>query len=170
MDSDSADSPTRPPADPAADPVAIPALSLILGFGPMLPLIAAGLSALSQPDPLRAVAIVAGTGWASALLLFIAGVRRGYGFATRARPRASTLIATITIFVAGLIAIPLFLIAPVTGVLVLILGFLCVAILDRHAALTGAAPRHFARLRPPQMAVGLIGLLMIEAACIGGRY
>ena len=164
------DSPAPPPPDPAADPVTIPALSLILGFGPMLPLITAGLGALTQPDPLRAVAIVAGTGWASALLLFIAGVRRGYGFATRARPRASTLTATIAIFVAGLIAIPLFLIAPVTGVLALILGFLSVAILDRHAARSGDAPRHFARLRPPQMTVGLIGLLMIEAACLGVRY
>lgn len=153
-------------ADQTADPVAVPALSLVLGFGPMLPILAAGLAALLWGDPLRAVAIVAGTGWATAILLFIAGVRRGYGFAVRARPRLGTLIATFALFFAALLALPVFLLSPVAGVLLLMLGYAGVAVLDPLAARRGEAPRHFARLRLPQMAVGLLGLGLLASACL----
>ncbi|TZG25761.1 DUF3429 domain-containing protein [Sphingomonas montanisoli] len=125
-------------ADQTVDPVGVPTLSLVLGFGPMLPILAAGLAALLWGDPLRAVAIVGGTGWAAAILLFIA----------------------------GLLALPVFLLSPVAGILLLMLGYAGVAVLDPLAARRGEAPRHFARLRPPQMAVGLLGLGLLAAACL----
>ncbi|WP_164857349.1 DUF3429 domain-containing protein [Sphingomonas crocodyli] len=148
------------------DPLKVPALSLFLGFGPMLPIVGAGIVAIMSTDPIDAVAIVGGTGWASAILLFVAGVRRGYGFAVRATPRLVTLAVTLGIFLAGLLAMPIFLLAPVIGVAILIAGFLAVAIADPVAARRGEAPRHFARLRPLQMALGLTGLLLLEAACL----
>jgi hypothetical protein len=159
--------PGQAPVDrPARDPAAIPLLSLIFGFGPMLPILAAGIAALVVADPLRAVAIVAGTGWASGILIFIAGVRRGYGFAIADHPRPGALTGTFFLFAIGMFSLPLFLLSPILGVLLLIVAYAAVAILDRAAALRGEAPRHFARLRPPQMAVGLLGLAMIEVACL----
>lgn len=157
---------TRGDADRTVDPAAVPTLSLVFGFGPMLPIVATGIGALALPDPLRAVAIVAGIGWATAILLFIAGVRRGYGFAVAAQPQIGTLVATFAIFFAGLLAIPFFLLSPVIGIMLLILGYAGVALLDPLAARRGDAPRHFAKLRPPQMGVGVVGLVLLAAACL----
>jgi hypothetical protein len=152
--------------EPSVDPVAMPVLSVVLGFGSTLPVLVAGVGALSWEGPLRAVAIVSGTGWAAAILIFIAGVRRGYGFAVNAQPRVATMLATFAIFFAGVFAIPLFLLSPLVAILVLAIGYVGAAILDTAAAHAGDAPRHFARLRPPQMASGLLGLALLGAACI----
>ena len=54
---------------------------------------------------------------------------------------------------------------PIIGVeLILVLvGYALVALLDTRAARTGNAPAHFARLRGPQMLIGMLGI----AAALG---
>ncbi|WP_157218021.1 DUF3429 domain-containing protein [Flavisphingomonas formosensis] len=150
--------------DSQVDPVATPSLSFLLGFGSMAPIVCAGIGALGWHDPLRAVAIVGGTTWASAVLIFIAGVRRGYGFARTAQPSWLTLAGTILMFLSGFLAMPIFLLSALAGVALLMLGYAASALLDPVAAIGGEAPRHFVRLRPLQMIVGLIGLGLIEIA------
>ena len=49
----------------------------------------------------------------------------------------------------------------------LIAGYLGVALFDPWAARHGEAPRYFARLRPPQMAVALAGLAILLLRALG---
>lgn len=137
----------------------IPPSSLILGFGPMLPLPLLGIAAWSTNGWLAALLVSVGQLWAGALLVFIAGVRRGLGLAADdARPHQ--LATMLGLFVLGLAGLA----APwVYGFGALLIGYAAVAILDPRAAKRGEAPRHFARLRPAQMAIALVGLATLMA-------
>ena len=134
----------------------VPFNSLVLGYGPMLPLVAGGAGAWLLPLPLGLFAAQAVVLWAALILVFIAGVRRGFGFGNR---HASTLVEIATMmayFLLGLgaLVVPGF---PVELMLLLI-GYALVAVLDTRAARTGDAPAHFARLRTPQMLIGMLGI------------
>lgn len=142
-------------ADVPDDP-RIPLTSVLLGFGPMLPLVAAGLGAWVLPGlwPLRAVELA--IFWAALILAFIGGVRRGFGFGNMRASTPSEIAASfgyVLLAAGGLIA-P----RPSQGLAVLIAGYALAALLDRRAALAGNAPLHFARLRPPQLLLGAAGL------------
>src|SRR4051812_18589037 len=65
----------------------IPTDSLIFGFGPMLPFVAAAIGSWILPPPWPAIAIRLTIIWGSLILAFVAGVRRGFGFGA---PSAST--------------------------------------------------------------------------------
>lgn len=139
----------------AADP-GVPWTSVAFGYGPMLPLVVAGLGAWLLPEPWPLIAVQLAITWAALILAFIAGVRRGFGFA---QDRASTPVELATamayMVLAGLaLVVP----RPSVALAVLIVGYLLAAMLDRRAALAGDAPRHFARLRPPQLLLGAVGL------------
>ncbi|MGN6062211.1 hypothetical protein ACP6NA_13860, partial [Corynebacterium striatum] len=73
--------------EPTATSPRIPALSILLGFGPaaLLPL----LAIVSFTVPLRDawVPVTAGQLWGAAILLFLAGVQRGLSFFTDGGPR-----------------------------------------------------------------------------------
>lgn len=134
----------------------VPATSLIFGFGPMLPLVAAGIGAWVLPGlwPLRAIQLA--IAWAALILAFIGGVRRGFGFGERRASTVSELVAgALYLILAGL---GLILPRPSAGLAALIVGYVLAALLDRRAALAGSAPRHFATLRPPQLLLGAAGL------------
>ncbi len=137
----------------------IPKDSIIFGYGPMLPLIAAGIGAWALPAVWGMLVVRLAIVWGALILSFIGGVRRGFGFAT---PRASTAIeiaaAVAYVTIAGLALVVPF--AP-TALALLAVGYALAALLDRRAALAGNAPAHFARLRPPQLLLGCAGL----AAC-----
>jgi len=47
------------------------------------------------------------------------------------------------------------------GLALLLIGYASIAVTDPWLARWGGAPRHFARLRPPQMVVALVGLLAL---------
>jgi hypothetical protein len=133
-----------------------PADGVILGYGPMLPTVAAAIGAWLMPPPWPAWAVHLGVIWAALILVFIAGVRRGFGFGF---PPASTAIAiasSITYFVLGGLALVVG--PPAIALIPLMVGYALAALLDRHAARTGNAPAYFARLRPRQMLLGLAGL------------
>lgn len=142
----------------ATDP-RVPRVSVVFGYGPMLPLVAAGLGAWVLPQPWPLITIQLAIAWAALILAFIAGVRRGFGFG---QDRAST---TAEIVAAGgyiLLALAALVVPRASVALaVLIVGYLLAALLDTRAAIVGNAPRHFARLRPPQLLLGAAGL----AAC-----
>lgn len=134
--------------------------SLIFGYGPMLPFVlgAVGVWALPAPWPLITVRLL--IIWGSSILIFVAGVRRGYGFGD---PRASTgaeIISMLLYFVPGGIALVLGQEGQIAKALaLLVFGFALVILLDRRAAVRGDAPRHFHRLRGPQMAIAVASLV-----------
>lgn len=137
-----------------ADAARVPPLSIVLGYGPaaMLPLLA--LVAWTIPG-WAPPALLAAKLWGVAILLFLAGVRRGLSFFTPRGPRPAQVVTSIWLFVVGLAALVL---GPPACFGTLIVGYASVAILDPPAARRGEAPAHFARLRPPQMLVALAGL------------
>jgi len=137
----------------------IPLDGKILGFGPMLPLVAAGIGAWVLPGrwPLDAVryAII----WGALILAFVAGVRRGYGFGNPAASKPNEIAAAMAYFsIAGLS-----LIVPRASIALALLaaGYAFVALLDRRAGRRGNAPAYFATLRGPQFLLGCAGI----AAC-----
>ena len=134
----------------------VPVNSLLLGYGPMLPLIAGGAGAWLLPPPLGLFAVQATVLWAALILVFIAGVRRGFGFAGR---RASTAVEIATMMAYFLLGLGALIVPGFTVELTLLLvGYLLAAVLDTRAARSGDAPAHFARLRGPQMLIGMLGL------------
>ncbi len=134
---------------------AIPPSSLILGYAPMLVLPILAIPAWGSSGAWAAFFVTAGQLWASVLLVFIAGVRRGLSFSMAEGPRPIQLATMLWLFLLGVAGIALPWLAAFCA---LIVGFGSVIILDPRAARRGEVPRHFAKLRPPQMAVALVGL------------
>jgi hypothetical protein len=140
-------------------PERTPLLSQILGYGPAALILAAGALALAQIPWTLAF----GHAWAAVILIFLAGVVRGLSFFTEGGPRVSQIAVTMVRFGCGVIAL---LLPPVLGLPILAVGYLSSLVYDPIAARTGAAPRYFARLRPPQMIVALTGLVLLFIAAL----
>lgn len=151
-----------------ADNPRIPVNSAVLGYGPMLPLVAAAAAVWLTTGLLPAIALRLAIIWAALILTFIAGVRRGFGFGVDRASTWSEIASSTGYFaVAGLALIVPY---PAVALGLLAFGYLLAGALDRRAALAGNAPLHFARLRPPQMLIGAVGLAAIWAWLIlGGR-
>ena len=151
----------------AADP-RVPWASIVFGYGPMLPLVAAAVAAWALPQPWPLIAVQLAVTWAAVILAFIAGVRRGFGFG---QDRASTPVEIAT----GMAYLALALLAlvvpgPSIACALLVVGYVLAALLDRAAALGGNAPLHFARLRPPQLTLGAMAMAALWAWLLfGGR-
>ncbi|GGB20266.1 hypothetical protein GCM10011380_07310 [Sphingomonas metalli] len=142
--------------DRAADS-RIPADSLIFGYGPMLPFVAAAIGLWALPPHWAALALQLGIVWGALILAFLAGVRRGFGFGSNA---ASTFAEIATMLVYFVIAGLALIVPDATARLILLfIGFAAVVLLDTRAARHGDAPAHFARLRPPQIAIALVALV-----------
>ncbi|MGJ3629734.1 DUF3429 domain-containing protein [Sphingomonas sp. MMS24-JH45] len=137
----------------------IPRNAQILGFGPMLPLVAAGISTRVLPGTWPILAVQLAMMLGALILAFVAGVR------TRVRLRAAGGVdrpgdcGGARLFhhrrsrAGGASA--------ARALALLAAGYAGVALLDRRAALIGSAPAFFAKLRPPQFLLGAAGL----AAC-----
>lgn len=137
----------------------IPLNSIIFGFGPMLPLAAAALGAWLLPPPCPALAVRLAIIWGALILVFVAGVRRGFGFGN---PLASTGVEIATML-AYFVPAGLALVVPSVPVALalLLLGYVLVPTLDTRAARAGNAPAHFARLRWPQMAIAMVSIVAL---------
>lgn len=137
----------------------IPPLSLVFGFGPMLPMALAAIGAWVGAGPLPALAEWLAIIWAALILAFVAGVRRGYGFGN---PSASTGVQIATMLAyfipAGAALILAGLQQQALALACLAGAYILVIALDRQAALQGNAPGHFARLRPVQMAIAVVAM------------
>jgi hypothetical protein len=143
----------------------IPLTSLVFGYGPVLPLPVAAILSWTTAPPVPTVVTWLAIWWAAAILIFLAGVRRGRSFRGDEETHAAPLIAMLWLFVlgAGALVAP----TPLVSLVLLAIGYASVAILDPISARRGEAPPHFERLRPPQMGIallGLIGLILHRAA------
>ena len=134
----------------------IPRNALVLGFGPMIPLVAAGIGVWLLPGAWPILTVQLAIVYAALILAFIGGVRRGFGFG---REQASTPVA-IAAAAAYLVVAGLALVVPraTMALMLLIVGYVLAALLDRRAALAGNAPAFFATLRPPQLLLGAAGM------------
>ena len=142
---------------PTSTDRSIPTDSIVFGYGPMLPLVAAGIGAWVLPAPWGVLAVRLAIIWGALILSFIGGVRRGFGFARAEASTAVELAAAVAyVTVAGLALLVPY---AATGVALLSAGYALAALLDRRAALRGNAPAHFARLRVPQLLLGCAGLI-----------
>jgi hypothetical protein len=148
----------------SADQAPIPTTSVIFGYGPMLPLVAAAIGAWVLPAPWPGIAVDLAILWGALILSFVAGVRRGFGFGA---PLASTRTAMVTMLAyflpAGVALVLGWAKLPAPALALLGVGYALVAALDREAALAGDAPAHFARLRPGQMGLAVVALGLLLA-------
>jgi hypothetical protein len=143
----------------------VPVDSWLLGYGPMLPLLAAGIGAWVLPFPYSLVAVDVAIKWGALILAFIAGVRRGFGFGYPGASKPAEIAVCLGYFTLALLAIAL---PPMPiRLAALLVGYGTAAVLERQAAIAGNAPAHFARLRPGQMTVGAIGLALALVRTLG---
>ncbi|MEC3950173.1 DUF3429 domain-containing protein [Sphingobium sp. HWE2-09] len=142
----------------------VPLDSVIFGYGPMLPFLAAAVGVWLMPPPWPGVARDLVILWGALILAFVAGVRRGFGFGD---PAASTSAAIATMLLyflpAGIALVLHWADQPILALAVLIAGYALVAMFDAHAAKAGDAPAHFARIRPSQMMIAIGGLAAVLA-------
>ena len=142
-----------------SEPVRTPLLSLILGYGAMVPFVLGALAAWLVAGAARDLAVDLVIVWGGAILIFLAGVRRGLSFRTEGGPTAAQIATMFWLFGAGLAA----LVAPwpLVSVALLLAGYGSLPLLDREAASRGEAPPFFAHLRPWQMALPIISLAVL---------
>lgn len=152
-------SPSPAPTPEAASPE-VPRLSLIFGYGPALVLPLFAIAAWARMP----LALLLGQIWGAAILIFLAGVARGLSFFTPGGTHMSQMLTMALRFTLGLVAL---IAGPSTGFALLLIGYASIALTDPWLARWGGAPRHFARLRPPQMLVALAGLLALFLLSLG---
>ncbi|GJD49931.1 hypothetical protein OPKNFCMD_2667 [Methylobacterium crusticola] len=155
----------RRPADVPEDASPqVPWLSVVFGFGPMLPLLAGAAAAWALPGEPRGLVLTLTLLWACGILMFLAGVRRGLSFRTRGGPTLVQMATMLGLYGTGFCA----LVAveagrPLAGTVLLLVGYGALVCLDPLAAESGEAPRHFARLRPAQIPLALLSLAALLA-------
>ena len=143
------------------EPLHTPPLGLLPGFSAMLPIVAGAAAAWLLAGPAAVLAEDGAVLWAGAVLTFLAGVRRGLSFRTPGGATIAQIATMLWLFLLGIGALVTVSerIAPV----LLLVGYLSLAILDPLAARRGEAPLFFARLRPVQMLIPIVALLAILA-------
>ena len=142
----------------------VPWLSVVLGYGPMLPFLAGAGAVWTLNGFWRGESFLLTMIWANAILAFLAGVRRGLSFRTQGGPTLTQIATMFGVFVLALASL-LALVhdVPRTSVGATLLGFAAMSVLDPIAAARGEAPLFFARLRPPQLAIAVVGLAALLA-------
>lgn len=150
------------------EPRAVPWLSIVFGYGPMLPFAAGALVAWGwRGTPLGQVAAALTILWACAILLFLSGVRRGVSFRTEGGATVAQIATMIGLFSLGFAALVLATLdRAVPALVLLLLGFTAIAILDPIAARRGEAPLFFARLRPVQIPIAILSLAALLALAL----
>lgn len=141
----------------------MPLDGLVLGFGPMLPFPVAAVTLLLAPTDLAALALGLAIFWGAAILIFLAGVRRGLSFRTEGGPRTAQLAVMFWLFLLGLGALS---VSPAFALALLLAGYGSLAVLDPIAARRAEAPLYFARLRPPQMAIAAVSIAVMLVAVL----
>lgn len=128
----------------------------LFGWGPVAPFPVALLGMWLGPPWLGELALRLAVIWGACIILFVSGVRRGYGFALPDGPRPHVLVLATTMFAVAFLSLVL---VPPVGALLLAGCFAALTVLDPLAAKRGEAPLWFARLRPVQMAIPAICLV-----------
>ena len=142
----------------------VPWLSIVLGYGPMLPFVAGAAAVWLSTGPIRLEIITTTVLWAGSILAFLAGVRRGLSFRTQGGPTVAQIATMFVLFVLALGALATLVHGWLLSSLILLLvGFATLLALDPVAAARGEAPEFFARLRPPQIAIAVASLAALLA-------
>ena len=142
----------------------VPWLSIVLGYGPMLPFVAGAGASWTLHGSWHGEVVFLTMIWADAILAFLAGVRRGLSFRTEGGPAVAQIATMFGLFVLALTSL-LALTHGFARVAVgsTLVGFAAVMVLDPIAARNGQAPLFFARLRPPQIAIAAASLAVLLA-------
>lgn len=145
------------------EPRETPWLSVVLGYGPMLPFVAGAAAAWWQRGQWDELILLATILYGAAILLFLSGVRRGVSFRTEGGPTFVQIATMLGLFGLGLGALLTVVILGnrVIALDLLIAGFVAIAILDPIAARRGEAPLFFARLRPLQIPIAVLSLVAL---------
>ncbi|MCW6510055.1 DUF3429 domain-containing protein [Hyphomicrobiales bacterium BP6-180914] len=144
------------------EPRTVPWLSVVFGFGPMLPFVIGATLAWLDFRPGRNVWFDLVVIWAVSICTFLAGVRRGVSFRTMGGPTRRQMITMLWLFSAGSGALVLWWLGlPSLTLVLLAAAFTSIGILDPIAAQSGEAPLFFARLRPVQMVLPVVSLLSL---------
>ncbi len=143
----------------------VPWLSILLGYGPMLPLVAGAAASWLVRGSWHGEIVLVTMIWADCILAFLAGVRRGLSFRTEGGPAPAQIATMFCLFVLALAS----LLALVHGfarsaVGCALVGFAAIMVLDPIAARRGQAPLFFARLRPPQIVIAVASLAALLAS------
>lgn len=137
----------------------VPWLSVVLGYGPMLPFVVGAILAWATHGAWRAEFVLLTILYTASILLFLAGVRRGLSFRTPGGPRWTQIITMFGLYVLGAVALLAVVEGfPIVATALVLAGFACVLVLDPIAARAAEAPLFFARLRLPQMAIACVSL------------
>ena len=147
-----------------SEPGAVPWLSVVFGYGPMLPFAAGAAAAWWLGGVWGELALSLTTLWGCAILLFLSGVRRGLSFRTEGGPTWVQIATMLGLFLLGFSALVLTAGgAPGPALVLLIVGFTGIAVLDPIAARRGEAPLFIARLRPLQIPIAILSLCALLA-------
>lgn len=150
------------------EPADTPWLGVVLGYLAMAPFVVGVVAIWLARDPWRGAALAVTLFWGSAILTFLAGVRRGVSFRTPGGVTPGQIVTMLWLFGLGFIASVLTALAlPTWAAALLVLGYLSLQLFDPVAALKLEAPLYFARLRPAQMAIPvacLLGVIVLLVA------
>lgn len=148
------------------EPATTPLLSQLFGYGAIVPLVIGAVVAWLSGGILGALAVNLSILWGAAILIFLAGVRRGVSFRTPEGPTAAQIVVMLWLFATGLgtmlsVAVPVTPVAIGPHVLsfsLLTAGFASLIVLDPWSAERAEAPAFFRRLRPKQMGIASLAL------------
>ena len=156
----------------AREPRETPWLSVVFGYGPMLPFVAGAAAAWWQRGQWDELILLATILYGAAILLFLSGVRRGVSFRTPGGPTVVQIATMLGLFCLGLGALLTVVILGnrVIALDLLIAGFVAVAVLDPIAARRGEAPLFFARLRPLQIPIAVLSLVALLVLKLTAPY
>ena len=143
------------------EPAETPWLGIFFGYVAMVPFVVGVLAFALIGEPWRGAALAITLFWCCAILSFLSGVRRGVSFRTPGGVTAAQIATMLWLFCLAFAAIVLTALAlPVWAAVFLLVGFLSLGVLDPIAARKLEAPLYFARLRPVQIAVPVLCLLV----------
>lgn len=143
----------------AQEPREVPWLSIVFGFGPMMPFVGGAALAWWLRGSAGEAVVAMTALWGCTILLFLSGVRRGVSFRTEGGATIAQMVTMLGYFGAGLVALGATYLGWLTTALsVLLAAYITMPVLDAIAARRGEAPLFFARLRPVQIPLAIVSL------------
>ena len=136
-----------------------PLESLVLAYAAMVPIAFGAVACLVLNGWGAVLAVHLTATWSGAVLCFLSGVRRGLSFRQEGGPLVSQLGTMLWLFVLG--AASLLSPWPAVSLGLQTTGYATMAFYDPLAARRGEAPRYFQTLRPAQMLIPVISLMLI---------
>ncbi|WP_152044870.1 DUF3429 domain-containing protein [Aureimonas psammosilenae] len=146
------------------EPASTPLREILFAYAAMVPLVTGAAVVVLVPGEYAAFLLKGTLLWGAAIVLFLSGVRRGVSFRTPGGATLAQLAMMMWLFLAGFAAVLAAAFQfPLASGLVQLLAYASLLVLDPVAARWGEAPLYFARLRPPQMSLAVLSLLVISA-------